>query len=182
MAVAQKVYKAKRGSRFTNADAEVIGAFLDAKFDGDPFDAEDVVKAARAKTSPLHPYFDWSDMEAAKEWRLQQARWLVAAITYEVITVGDDDEEAKPTRAYHHVVVTEEDAKGDEKRRPVYMQAEVVWSRPDLASQVIHQAGRELRSWGERYRQYADLAGAVNAVDVHVLPLIDSLLDEEDVA
>jgi hypothetical protein len=37
----------------------------------------DVVNAARPEESPLHSHFEWDDSEAAEEYRLYQARYLI---------------------------------------------------------------------------------------------------------
>lgn len=51
-----------------------------------------VVRAAQPDSSPLHDYFDWDDREAAKKWRLEQARELIrsvhVSITTENVTVA----------------------------------------------------------------------------------------------
>jgi len=180
MATAVKTFRARPGSRLSDEDAELAGRFIDERFDGEPFEPADVVAAARPKRSVLHRYFDWDDAFASEQWRLEQARKLVGAIVYEVVVVDDGEEKKQPSRAYHHVVVTEEDDDGEQIRRPVYLQAEVVWSRPDLAKQVILKAQHELRSWGERYRQYSQLADVVEEIDRRVLPLLDELLEEDD--
>lgn len=57
--------------------------------DGNELQLEKVVDAARDPASPLHSYFEWHDGEAARLYRLQQARDLVksARITYRVSEV-----------------------------------------------------------------------------------------------
>jgi hypothetical protein len=45
-----------------------------------------VVNDARDTSSPLHGYFTWDDTEAAKQFRLDQARTLIRNIKVEVIT------------------------------------------------------------------------------------------------
>jgi hypothetical protein len=48
--------------------------------------AEDVVDAARAKSSPLHHYFTWDDSEAARLYRITEARVLIrTAVEYKQI-------------------------------------------------------------------------------------------------
>jgi len=39
---------------------------------------ENVIKAARSKTSPLHRRFEWNNTKAAQEYRLWQARHLIS--------------------------------------------------------------------------------------------------------
>lgn len=58
-----------------------------AKEHGGELKPEDVVEAARAKSSPLHDHFTWDDSEAAQRYRLYEARQLIrVTLTY----VGDD--------------------------------------------------------------------------------------------
>jgi tRNA A37 N6-isopentenylltransferase MiaA len=59
---------------------------------GDKLDAVDVVEAARDDASPLHDAFEWSDTEAAEQFRLQQARRLIRA----VVIVENKVEPARP--------------------------------------------------------------------------------------
>ena len=49
-----------------------------------------LVEAARDKQSPLHPFFEWNDGEAAEQYRLYQARTLIRAI---VVQRTDEVEE-----------------------------------------------------------------------------------------
>lgn len=44
---------------------------------GGALTAEAVLSAASDSKSPLHPWFDWDDTEAARKWRLEQARRLI---------------------------------------------------------------------------------------------------------
>lgn len=48
--------------------------------------AEDVVRAARTTTSPLHEFFEWDDEKAAHEHRLGQARALIRSVQVRVTT------------------------------------------------------------------------------------------------
>ena len=41
---------------------------------------ENVVEAARDEASPLHEHFQWDDGEAARQWRLEQARALIRTV------------------------------------------------------------------------------------------------------
>jgi hypothetical protein len=45
----------------------------------------DVIEAARDKTSPLHEYFEWNDTEAARLYRIEQARGLIRTVKIEVV-------------------------------------------------------------------------------------------------
>jgi hypothetical protein len=48
--------------------------------------AERVVAAAKKRSSPLHGCFNWDDTEAARQYRLDQARTLIRTIKIEVRT------------------------------------------------------------------------------------------------
>jgi hypothetical protein len=45
---------------------------------------EQVLEAAAAKTSALHPCFTWDDSEAAAKYRLEEARELIRSVRIEV--------------------------------------------------------------------------------------------------
>lgn len=45
---------------------------------------EDVVVKASDPKHPLHDYFEWDDSEAAKQYRLDQARTLIRSVRYEI--------------------------------------------------------------------------------------------------
>lgn len=59
---------------------------------------EDVVQAARDPGSVLHSHFTWDDSEAADQYRLLQARKLIATVK---ITVPASGGERVVVRAYH---------------------------------------------------------------------------------
>ena len=48
--------------------------------------AEELVKAARPKRSPIHKLFEWDDRIAAAEQRLIQARVMINSLQVEIIT------------------------------------------------------------------------------------------------
>lgn len=47
---------------------------------------EHVVEAARDENHPLHKQFEWDDEEAARAWRIEQARGLIRSVTLKVHT------------------------------------------------------------------------------------------------
>lgn len=53
--------------------------------------AEDVVEEARPCDNLLHKYFEWDDTEAARKWRLVQARNLIN-VCVEIIPNTNDKE------------------------------------------------------------------------------------------
>lgn len=59
----------------------------------------DVVEDSKKKTSPFRTQINWNDNEASHEWRLQQARVIIADITEVVIIDGSK----KPQRSFFNV-------------------------------------------------------------------------------
>lgn len=57
-----------------------------SKLGGGRLTPDAVVADARSKSSPLHGCFTWDDSEAAKQWRLQEARELIRSVRVEVKT------------------------------------------------------------------------------------------------
>lgn len=158
--LATRTFSAARGARFSDEDAQRYGEFLDASgmLDG-PVDAERIVRLARPKRSPIHGYvFDINNDEAAHKYRLARARELVRHI----IVIKEVEDEEVETRAYHHVKVVDKKTKKEKKG---YVAEEVVWSKPELAEQVVDKAMRELVAWRDRYMQYSELAGIFDALE-----------------
>jgi hypothetical protein len=58
-------------------------------------DAREMVKAAKAKTHPLHDHFTWDDSKAGQLWRLQEAAQLIIRVLEPA-----EEEEGPEVRAY----------------------------------------------------------------------------------
>ena len=88
------IFHARSGATFTKEEAQVVGeTLMDIKAKNCKLVPELVVDEAKNKHSPIHKYFDWSDNTAAKSWRLQQARYLIASVTEVVIIQGKESEQ-----------------------------------------------------------------------------------------
>jgi hypothetical protein len=72
------------------SDAEKYGQYIRVlmKENGGKLTPHDIVNDAKRKDSILHDYFDWNDSDAAKKWRVQQARELIQNCV-EVVVVDD---------------------------------------------------------------------------------------------
>jgi hypothetical protein len=46
---------------------------------------EQVIEAAEPEGSALHACFDWDDTEAARKWRMEQAREIIRSVRIEVV-------------------------------------------------------------------------------------------------
>ena len=89
-----KMYKARKGSLMSDSQAMVVGRrieFLMAQKGGE-VNPTDVIEDARTSSSPLHSFFEWDDTEAAKKYRLWQARQMIAAVAEVVVIEGRQEE------------------------------------------------------------------------------------------
>ncbi len=115
--------------------------------------AEELLKAATPKSSPIHEFFDWDDTRAAHKFRIEQARHYILELRVEFNEVY--------TKAYHNVYVEELD-----QRR--YTPTKDVAKRSDLMDQVIEVALRNLTYWRDRYgeyKQFRDVTRAINKTE-----------------
>ena len=54
-----------------------------------------VVESAKKKNSPLHDYFVWDDNDAAKLWRLHQARLLFGYIKVDLSNIKEERKQVR---------------------------------------------------------------------------------------
>lgn len=115
--------------------------------------AEDVV--AWAKNNPesaLHKQFEWDDSEAAKEYRLWQARRVIA-----VHVVNSDDD-----RHRRLISLTIDRPKGGG-----YRFVEDVQRSKELLAVALDDALGELRRTRTKYQHLKELADVWQAIDKH---------------
>jgi hypothetical protein len=74
--------RAYKWRRHLNGDAQAIGEWLESLPD---LSADRIVKEAKKKRSPAHGIFEWSDTEAAHQFRLVQARVMVQSLHVEIL-------------------------------------------------------------------------------------------------
>ncbi len=146
----QIVCKAKKGASFSNEKAQVIGEELtriQAKNNG-ALTAPQVVKEAQKKKSLLHPYFDWEDNEAAKKWRLWQARNLINHI--DITYVDNGVEKTKPMYLNIKKVDNEEGERA-------YVDIITVGNSEYMRQQALKDALSQLIHWREKYKWLQEL-------------------------
>lgn len=153
------------GARFQagqHPDAGIVGAHIEMlreKFKGE-LTPEDILADAQHDNSPLHSFFEWSDTEAARQYRLQQARGLIRSV---VAVYVREDRPAVRTRAYVHV-----QRPGDE---PHYREASHAMSQKSTRDAVLKRALQELIGWQKRYHdlhEFADLFEAVEQMEMRL--------------
>ena len=92
-----------------------------------------VIEDAKDKSSPLHNVFQWDDSKAGNEYRLFQARQLIARIVEVVIVEG------KPVQMKSFFNIQHD--KNDEQ---VYITLKESVTNPDYKQQVLDQLIKEL--------------------------------------
>lgn len=147
-------YKAAVGAPMSDDQAKRYGQYLDAlneELNG-VITPDEVVERAQSELCTLHDWFEWDDTEAAKEYRVRQARDMMR---YIVVDVKREDDTQQTTRVFFNV-------KTDEGRG--YTTLQNVMSIEKLREQVIAGALRELEGWTARYRIYNELSGVVEFI------------------
>ena len=76
----------------TDVDADTVNVLQRIYEQHGELTAELVVDEARKPASPLHERFEWNDMRAAEQYRLEQARRLVRSVHIVI--------EQRPVRAF----------------------------------------------------------------------------------
>lgn len=112
-----------------------------------------VVDVAADPDNPLHSYFTWDDSEAAKKWRLVQARALIREIE---VTLPEDVNE-NPIPRYVSLV--------SDRKRPGggYRQTRQVLQNKELLAELEATARVELESWTRRFQMLHELTERVRA-------------------
>lgn len=144
-------YHVRRGFHLTEADATVLQKALNKleKRLKRPWTPADVLADAKDPASPFHRFIEWDDSAAAVEYRLQQVRYIIRAIS---VVLPDFEMEV---RANIPVSFRSDD---DEDEPGGYMTTErALVDRPD----VIAMQERRLRADAKRI---AEEAGAWKAM------------------
>jgi hypothetical protein len=152
------MYAAAPGAPFRDKEAQAIGLRLELLEKRAPVTPEAIVEDARAEESPLHDYFTWEDAEAARLWRLDEARNLTNHLLVKVYRDGKEIE----AKGWHSLRIVSEDG---EPNGRAYSSLATVSNSPELREQVIRQALKELDYWRRRYAEYRELFPVVRAID-----------------
>lgn len=111
----------------------------------------DVVERARSRSSALHRLFEWDDTEAARKYRLQQARAVLSA----VVVISEDTRE--PSHEYTSTRVG---------KRLAYVSTREAMANEEQRERILDDALEALRSWHLRYGTYRECAGLTNDIKV----------------
>lgn len=148
---AGKRYQWTNKSYEAKVSAAVFGEWLERLPDKNP---ETIVKHAQASKSPAHRLFTWSDTQAAREFRLIQARMLLGSFVIETIVTTKGRKDKTIIAPYvsrcapgHYEVTTV--AMGVSKKRQFMLAA----------------ALKQLNRWRQRYAALSELAVVFSAID-----------------
>ncbi len=113
-----------------------------------------VVDAAAHPASPMHQYFEWDDSEAAREYRLSQARTLITSVRVRIESLP-----SRPmVRAFVHV-------QGPAANKSHYASAAKAMSDPDTRDVILARALQELQSFQKRYAEFMELAEVFSSIE-----------------
>lgn len=110
---------------------------------------EEVLEYAESEASPHHKYFCWDDTKAAKEYRLWQARELVATVHIEY--------DGEIEKHYYHTSVFINDEKVQGYVTPKD------FSNEDIYKSVLKEAVTSLKYWQNKYNEIKELKGIVDS-------------------
>ncbi len=116
---------------------------------GEILEPQKIVQFAADETTALHRYFTWDDTEAARKWRIEQARRILRM----VVTVVNGS--TQPVRA---MVSLSSDPRG-------YRPITAVLAEPELRSVLLQDAISDLRRVQCKYNALAELERVWRALD-----------------
>lgn len=117
--------------------------------------AADVIEFARSPETALHTHFEWDDTEAARQYRLEQARKIIRM----TITVFERE---KTQTKYRMFVSLESDRVQPDGG---YRFTEVVLSDSEKRMELLRQAKKDAQLFQQKYRTLKELAPIFDAID-----------------
>lgn len=131
-----------------------------AKRHGGTLTPEQVLAAAKPKSSPLHQHFQWDDTEAAKQYRLIQAGQLIRRVR---ITYAPTENKEFRVRAF--VNVTPETTTEDENPRGHYVPFHTAIAVPSYREQLLANARRDAETFKAKYSTLEEVLPIIQAID-----------------
>ncbi len=147
----KRTYAAAPGSRLSDDDAQIVGEVITRieKARGGCTPQDLVEHARHNKDSRVHALiFDVSDKQAADEYRLSRARWLVRSIVVRIEVEHRDPVVMRP-----FVSVPTSDGTGQ-----IYVGIARAMRDPDYRASVLENAKSDLESFRRKYNSFRELA------------------------
>lgn len=143
-----QVYDFRPGHSIKNVNAQDVGDELERlRAEKGVLTPADVLEAASDKDSPMHNAFEWDDTEAARRFRLQQARKLIVSIR--VIN--------SPVQARVPAYVSVRDP---EKGRSYVPTVEAL-TNEDIKARVLMEISQFVESMQRRYAHFQEAADVI---------------------
>jgi len=155
-------YAWKKGSKLS-VNADVVGKYVDQlKKKHGEITPELLLKSAESTRSAIHSCFEWDNDEAAHQYRLSQARYILRSIITYVITSGDNK---RPVRVWIPVGKQHQIIEDEDQTESTYKRVDEIMHNPNLRAQLLIRAWKELKQWRIRYEIYEELAEVFKAMD-----------------
>ena len=117
-----------------------------------------VVAKAKAKGSPLHPFFEWDNNKAAELYRVSQARQLICS----VYVRDADSESPESVRAFVNIKAQDEES---DKARQGYVEMRTAMANPSMQAQVLEYGKNQLVLWRLKFGHLQQFLGVVNEIE-----------------
>lgn len=117
---------------------------------GDSVKPVDIVEAAKDENSELHKCFEWDDSEAARKYRLQQARILVMNL---VIIESEHKEEPQQIRVMYT------------SNKGGYKPTKLIVQQKDEYEALLERAKAELKAFKKKYSMLVELNEIFELID-----------------
>jgi hypothetical protein len=138
-------YKYKWTRRFS-VSPQVFGEFYYSLPKRSP---EELLRAAKSKSAPVHKLFNWDDKAAAHEHRLLQARVMVNSLQVEIIT-----QKGKPGHVLAFI------RSSDRGRHVATLEA----SREEL-TEAMQECWRDMLAFRAKYKNLEIASSVIQAID-----------------
>jgi hypothetical protein len=129
-----------------------------------------VVNRARPEDSPLHSQFCWNDGKAAEEYRVWQARQLIASVKI-AWTRNPEGDRVVSVRAYYN----QDDERGGDRG---YLALVDILSDATRRKKLLRKAADELLRFEQEYHELEELAELFKVTKALRQSLRDQLLGE----
>lgn len=155
--MAKTMNKKKIRKRYGITDPKIFAA-IDSFIDVDGVHhPEDMVKAARNNNHVLHSRFEWDDLIAGHEYRIQQARFMMRCC----VSYDPNDPTETPFRRYYSLSTDRENGGG-------YRKLDDILSNRDLRKILLDDAARDAELFLQKYQHLQELAQVTSVIRTFV--------------
>ena len=141
-------YKWKPNSRI-KIDSETAGAVMDNLEQQGRLTAKNLLDESRPAEAPLHNEFEWDDIKAAEEYRMQQARHIINCLLIE------DDSKQEAVRAFFTLA----------ESAPQYRSIRTIMADETQSDALLQLAIQELQAFERKYTQISKFKALFAEID-----------------